>query len=507
VQVRWDRSHAFWEAVLGGGYQQHNLRAMVIDTLQIWFLAYADRLNNTHRHEEWMDGYLGPSGGAGSAGGASRWRLPVRVDQSLPSDHLASALRNWPAVVSARIGSDMDGADGSGFPTSWTQMASSGAFLAALHLRPIMDVLWTTPVQPENTEHLLYRYNTEHELVVATLTCGPVGFGDAAGHTNASMLRRASRQDGTILKPAHPIYRTDAAAMGGGADGRTLGSVQIWETVSTVARHVSSRGDERANSFASLDCVAGCDLTPSQHWWRILLVTSALSAPIPPLTTASLWPTPHPNSSFLVSDDHGAACVDGATPRSCLAPLSSQQPLDLSAASTAGDDANRMWRLLSAAPVLRGGWALVGEATKYVRVSPQRLVRATRSPRSAGAGAARARDGGEWDGGEWDGEERDGEERDGEALEGRAWGGSDVLEEDEVVSRDGRQLAVDVIGAAGEAVQLTLVRPAEATATQDDGQRLARALAGSVEVVSISIPAAGRATVRCVVGASCVLGA
>ena len=41
-------------------------------------------------------------------------------------------------------------------------MASTGAFLSALHIRPIMDVLWTEAVQPDNTEHLAKRGNISH---------------------------------------------------------------------------------------------------------------------------------------------------------------------------------------------------------------------------------------------------------------------------------------------------------------------------------------------------------
>ena len=127
-QVASDHSHAFWDAVLGYGYRQNNLRAIVIDTLQIWWQAYVERLNNTHRQETWLDGYLGPSGGKG-VGGASKYGMPVRIDQALPSDHLASALLNWPAVVAARIGHDADSEN------TWSQMASTGAFLAACMLQ------------------------------------------------------------------------------------------------------------------------------------------------------------------------------------------------------------------------------------------------------------------------------------------------------------------------------------------------------------------------------------
>ena len=135
------------DAVLGYGHRENNLRAVVVDTLQVWFELYHDRTSKTHCHETWLDAYLGPAGGIGT-GGAIKYKLPVRIDQALPSDHLASAVLNWPAAVSARTGGDMDGGN------TWRQMASSGAFLSALHIRPIMDVLWTQAVQPDSTEHI-----------------------------------------------------------------------------------------------------------------------------------------------------------------------------------------------------------------------------------------------------------------------------------------------------------------------------------------------------------------
>ena len=41
------------------------------------------------------------------------------------------------------------------------------------------------------------------------LSTGPVGFGDAVNKTNASLLSRAIRTDGVILKPASAALRLD----------------------------------------------------------------------------------------------------------------------------------------------------------------------------------------------------------------------------------------------------------------------------------------------------------
>ena len=57
-QVHYTHAHKFWDSVMGYGYRTNNLRSLVIDLLQDWFLNFHDRTNNTHRHETWMDGYL-----------------------------------------------------------------------------------------------------------------------------------------------------------------------------------------------------------------------------------------------------------------------------------------------------------------------------------------------------------------------------------------------------------------------------------------------------------------
>ena len=166
-QVHHSHAHEYWDAVLGYAHRENNLRAMVVDTLTVWWGYYEGRLNNTHAHEQWMDGYFGPSGadpsapaGSGAPGGASKWKLPIRFDVANPSDHLATATQNWPATTSVRLGGDFDSG------TSWTCMATTGGFASALHLRPILTTLWTEAIQPGNTKGLSYRPYVEHELII-----------------------------------------------------------------------------------------------------------------------------------------------------------------------------------------------------------------------------------------------------------------------------------------------------------------------------------------------------
>ena len=115
--------------MLGSRVNASRLRALVVDTLPVWHQAFESRVNNTIEQvsvycasklvaicsiavmssalqEIWLDGLFSA---------ASALRLPVRVDQATPSDHLASAEFGWLATGAARCGDDMDGGD------TWTQ--------------------------------------------------------------------------------------------------------------------------------------------------------------------------------------------------------------------------------------------------------------------------------------------------------------------------------------------------------------------------------------------------
>lgn len=49
--------------------------------------------------------------------------------------------------------------------------------------------------------------------MLALFSTGPVGFGDAAGRTNVSLLRAMALDDGTLVKPSRPITAADVTVM------------------------------------------------------------------------------------------------------------------------------------------------------------------------------------------------------------------------------------------------------------------------------------------------------
>jgi hypothetical protein len=81
----------------------------------------------------------------------------------------------------------------------------SSMFADAIDIAPFKDVLWSRSVQngstygPSDMEVLLDR-----EILIATLSTGPVGLGDAINYTNLQRIMKCCRQDGLILKPDRP---------------------------------------------------------------------------------------------------------------------------------------------------------------------------------------------------------------------------------------------------------------------------------------------------------------
>ena len=92
-------------------------------------------------------------------------------------------------------------------------MGITSMFLDALGLAPNKDVLWSTSVQPDNpySDHANETV-PDRAILIATLSTGPVGIGDAVNLTNVSRIMRCCRPDGLILKPDRAITTINALA-------------------------------------------------------------------------------------------------------------------------------------------------------------------------------------------------------------------------------------------------------------------------------------------------------
>ena len=80
------------------------------------------------------------------------------------------------------------------------------------------------------------------------------------------------------------------------------------------------------------------------------------------LTPAQLSPPALSPSGYVVSE-FGSRCADGALASSCLGEFSAGTPLDIETPTSNTGEAsdNRLYHI---APVLTGGWVLLGEQSK-----------------------------------------------------------------------------------------------------------------------------------------------
>lgn len=215
-------------------------------------------------------------------------------------------------------------------------------------------------------------------------------------------------------------------------------------------------------SVSSGQCMAGCGGVPNATHGAFI-------------SPHQLFPTPPNTTTFLVAPFGGVPCLSGSLASSCLAPWSATLPLDVSTLPCPSGSGCRNWKLLSVAPVLPGGWVLVGELGKYVAVSPQRFTSAV-AINSTDAEA-----------------ENDGWESDGldPAELGLPWPSNTTSQ---------GELTFLVRGMPGETVNITIVVPQALKIGVSD---LEMALGGHIDVLSVTLSAAGALDVVCTVSLGC----
>ncbi|XP_065187908.1 uncharacterized protein LOC135818452 [Sycon ciliatum] len=142
---------------------------------------------------------------------ASQQGLPMQWCMGTPTHALASLY--LPTVTNFRSSGDFKG--GSSYKTGL-----SSFLIWAVGAAPSKDTFWTTDNMPLATQIGGCRStgcpkdhsNASLELhtILAILSTGPVGFSDAPGMTNRSLIMRTCQDDGRLLQPAKPATAIDA---------------------------------------------------------------------------------------------------------------------------------------------------------------------------------------------------------------------------------------------------------------------------------------------------------
>lgn len=277
--------------------------------------------------------------GMGTA--AAAHNLSVQFCMAHPAAFLHAL--QLPAVTNGRASGDYQ--DPAGNLLSY---GTAAPFFSAVGIAPSKDNWWSTPNQPRprnlgpagpppcdgGSRNVT---NTFLHALVATLSTGPVGFSDALGYTNATLVLSTCATDGLLLKPSRPLAaidrtfsRSPSAAGVDSSSGPTVpAGSHVWATHTTIGNFTWYY----ALSLLENGALTPFDLLRSDVW--------------PPLgdTDVVAWDYADPIGT--------ATHISGSTSR--LATLSG--------------DGHSYWIV---APMHSSGWALLGEPTKLTPVSVQR---------------------------------------------------------------------------------------------------------------------------------------
>jgi hypothetical protein len=286
----------------------------------------------------------------GMASAAQARGISVQWCYATPMDVLAAV--DMPAVTNFRVSFDFC------YGNSW-RIGVSSLLVWALGAAPSKDTLWTT--DNHRTAIPGCRWTADHEtpaaelhLVLALMSTGPVGISDAIGMTNGTLLKRAIRSDGTLLKPSKAITAID----------------------SLLVASANYRGEQERFVYGT------AALGPS---WCFVSFKMKESYPVRLL---DFWPhIKFSDTSALMAYrrfDEGAGCLNGAdaVQSGCiqLVTLDTLDPFrevfttpkSSFANATGGTDfAPQVTTVWQACP--QSGWFFLGELGKYVALSPARF--------------------------------------------------------------------------------------------------------------------------------------
>jgi hypothetical protein len=206
---------------------------------------------------------------------------------------------------------------------------------------PSKDDYWTTEVQPGNPygDHPT-EPNWQLEAITVALSTGPNGPSDGLGFSNASVILATVRADGITLQPDRPATIVDAALLA----SITQGALPDVRSTSTVYHDYA---------------------TPAFYAWHHVLavgLAADFNMPVAGLGASGAA------TNYAVFDFFAPGAPRAVAPAGGRfnVPAGQGQP-------SAPAKAHNI-QFLTLVPQLPGGWWLVGEKGKYVRMSKQRVT-------------------------------------------------------------------------------------------------------------------------------------
>ena len=263
--------------------------------------------------------------------------LSMQYCMPYPREYLASTLH--PNVVTIRATGDYHaGRDN-------YKISRSSLVAHAVGLLPFKDTFFTsTAIEGGGADHDA-EPNAQLHLIAATLSASIVGPSDGKGLTNITRLMGCCRSDGLVLKAERPAVPIDAVWTENGPQGE-------------ISFSFACSQDNRTETTYLLAADVEDDFQITPH--DLQLATTHCGRSATPASGSHIvfdWVTRH------------------------VAEFSEAKPLQLRKSKGAPHRTGLVeWSLSVVAPVLRGGWAVIGEPSKIVGASSRRLRSAQTLP-------------------------------------------------------------------------------------------------------------------------------
>eukprot|EP00051_Salpingoeca_urceolata_P023417 m.397174 g.397174 ORF g.397174 m.397174 type:complete len:909 (+) comp20104_c10_seq16:1837-4563(+) len=314
-----------------------------VDFLDFNYLLTPGFLSSTSNFDVWA---------AGMAHAASANNVSVQYCMDLPAIVLNSL--TLPAVTNARASED-------NFPTNehrW-KIAYTSMFYWPLRVQSFMDVVWSTANQPGNPYHVS-RKNVELQMIIATLSAGPVGIGDGVGLTNATLVTHVCRTDGLLLQADKAATPLDAMYSMPPSD------TQLWQAHTRLV--VDSSDANQALLSPVFYTVLGVDLLDGGMALAVPDLYPAAAAATQAVFAVAALSSFVPGNSQCAAGQPAAGCVRVLKPGSAVTLQTGQTPRPGDSHTHDVFYVSPMW------PTPCGDVALLGEDGKFVRVSRNRIL-------------------------------------------------------------------------------------------------------------------------------------
>lgn len=334
----------FWTSLLKPGAQHWALRVYEQDWLYNEFYVYVSQmLTSVSLGRDWL---LQMGQGAASQGLVVQYCMPyIR--------HLIQSVE-VPAVTQARASDDYVVAPYDGV-ANW-KIAAQSLLIFSLGLAPSKDGYWSTSYQPGNPYgEERYEPYARLQAAVTALSTGPVAIGDGIGHSDVPLVMRSCMQNGRLLQPSFPATPIDASFKqavfaGQGPDG------EVWFAPSVIG--LERNESEHEGQGTAMQLFGELLVAELRTPWSI--VPSDLGC----YDEGELNRLGH----RLCYNRHDFYVREANSSFADALRWSNSAPLELQAC---GSDDFQLWSVSQVDK--KTGWSFLGEANKWVGVSPTRF--------------------------------------------------------------------------------------------------------------------------------------